>query len=86
MRNSRGERLRRPNDKRQQAITRMVKRSMEAKTREKLREWSNGLYKLDEKTKAEEAEVWCLSALSILEQDVDFQKYLKAEHLEGITE
>ncbi len=52
---------------------------MDPQTREKLREWSKELAKLDEATKAEEAEVWCLSALSILEQDTDFQKFLDSE-------
>lgn len=51
---------------------------MDSKTREKLREWSEELDKLDEATKKREAEVWCLSALSILEQDPDFQKYLES--------
>ena len=48
---------------------------MESKTREKLRKWSEALEKLDERTKKEEAEIWCLSALSILLDDRDFQNY-----------
>lgn len=49
---------------------------MEAVTREKLRKWSEEVEKLDEKTKEREAESWCLVALSILEEDKDFQEYL----------
>lgn len=50
---------------------------MEPETREKLRTWASELDKLAEDTKEREAEVWCLSALSILGQDADFQRYLE---------
>jgi len=53
---------------------------VESKTREKLREWTRELGKLDEDTKRREAEVWCLSALSILGQDAGFQKYLEENY------
>jgi len=35
----------------------------------------NTIEKLDEETKKKKIEVWCLSALSILEKDKDFQEY-----------
>ena len=50
---------------------------MEANTREKLRKWSSEVDKLDEETKKRESEIWCLSALAILEEDKDFQSYCK---------
>ena len=53
---------------------------MEPKTREKLRDLCSELDKLDEETKAREAEVWCLSALSILCQDTDFQRYCEEDY------
>ena len=53
---------------------------MESQTRERLGEWSRELSKLDEATKKREAEVWCLSALSILERDAEFQKYLEENY------
>lgn len=52
---------------------------METRTREKLRKWTEEIGKLDEDTKGKEAEVWCLSALSILEEDKDFQQYCQRE-------
>ena len=54
---------------------------MESETREKLRRWSEEVKKLDDETKAKEAEVWCLSALSILEKDKDFRKWLEEHKL-----
>jgi len=54
---------------------------MEAQTRERLREWLEELEKLGEETKKKEAEAWCLSALSILEQDKDFQSYCGAKEI-----
>ena len=50
---------------------------MDDTTREKFREWTKALDKLDEPTKEKEAYAWIVSALDILESDPDFQKFCK---------
>lgn len=50
---------------------------MEDTTRKKLQKWVEEIDKLTEETKKREAELWCLSALSILLEDKDFQDTIK---------
>lgn len=58
---------------------------MQGETRKKLRKWVEALEKLDKTTKEKEAEAWCLSALSILEEDKDFQTCCKERGINAKT-